>query len=161
MTDEERQVIVDALRQHWNLTNHEAEFVADVAISEPAMQLDRYRLAREFAGDLPHGDAVKFVDVLFAIATADGHASVPEIEEIRHISASLKLFNKEFIEAKNARPQGETRRVTQPRQIHTSRRRKREFVLFSGAVLLMAVFLLRADLPLRQLASSAWASRQK
>ncbi len=100
VTDEEREVIIDALQEHWGLPEKEAEFVADIAISEPAMELDRFRLAREFASDLSHEEAIKFVDILFAIATADGHASIPEIEEIRHIAASLKLFHNEFIDAK-------------------------------------------------------------
>jgi len=100
VTDEERDVIVRVLQEKWGLSRGEAEVVAEVAVSEHATQLDRYRLAREFASDLPHEDAISFVDVLFAIATADGKASVDEIEEIRQIAGSLKLFHKEFIEAK-------------------------------------------------------------
>ena len=105
VTSDERDVIVTRLQEHWNLLLNEAEIVTEVAVSEEATHLDRYRLAREFASNLAHEDAMKFVDVLFAIATADGQASSREIEEIRQISASLKLFHKEFIDSQNARAQ--------------------------------------------------------
>ena len=100
VTSGEQDVMVDALQTHWDLPHGEAAFVAEVALSEPASQLDRYRLAREFADTLRHEDATRFLDVLFAVATADGAASTPEIEEIRQIAGSLKLFHKEFIDAK-------------------------------------------------------------
>jgi uncharacterized tellurite resistance protein B-like protein len=100
VTSDERNVMVDALQRHWSLSRDEAEFVAEVAVSEPATKLDRYRLAREFSETLTHEEALQFVDVLFAIATADGGASTDEIEEIRGIASSLKLFQREFIEAK-------------------------------------------------------------
>ena len=100
VTGGEQDVMVDALQTHWKLPHGEAAFVAEVAVSEPATQLDRYRLAREFSDTCSHEEAMQFVDVLFAIATADGQASEPEIEEIRQIAGSLKLFHKEFIDAK-------------------------------------------------------------
>jgi uncharacterized tellurite resistance protein B-like protein len=100
VTSGEHAVMVGALQKHWNLSHGEAAFVAEVALSEPATQLDRYRLAREFSDTCSHEEAVQFLDVLFAIATADGQASVPEIEEIRKIAGSLKLFHNEFIDAK-------------------------------------------------------------
>jgi uncharacterized tellurite resistance protein B-like protein len=100
VTDSEQAVMVDALQTHWSLPHGEAAFVAEVAVSEPATHLDRYRLAREFSDTCTHEEATQFVDVLFAIAAADGQATTPEIEEIRQISGSLKLYHKEFIDAK-------------------------------------------------------------
>ena len=49
VTGGEQDVMVDALQTHWKLPHGEAAFVAEVAVSEPATQLDRYRLAREFS----------------------------------------------------------------------------------------------------------------
>jgi uncharacterized tellurite resistance protein B-like protein len=78
----------------------QAAFVADVAISETAGLLDRYRLARRFADVCGYQERVEFLDVLFAIAAADGEASYDEIEEIRAIAEALKISHQDFIEAK-------------------------------------------------------------
>jgi uncharacterized tellurite resistance protein B-like protein len=98
--DAEVSTMVDALQTHWHLTPQQAAFVVDVAISETASLLDRYRLAREFAGACRHQERVEFLDVLFALAAADGMATYEEVEEIRQVARSLKLSHKEFITAK-------------------------------------------------------------
>jgi uncharacterized tellurite resistance protein B-like protein len=100
VSDAEVALMVDALQQHWHLAPEEAEFVAQVAISETATLLDRYRLARRFAEVCDHQDRSEFLNVLFAVAAADGHASPEEVEEIRGIARSLKLSHQEFIDAK-------------------------------------------------------------
>ncbi len=100
VTDAEVETMVDALREYWHLTQQQAEFVVDVAVSETASLLDRYRLAREFAAACTHQERVEFLDVLFALAAADGLATYEEIEEIRQMARSLKLSHREFITAK-------------------------------------------------------------
>jgi uncharacterized tellurite resistance protein B-like protein len=71
-----------------------------VAVSQTAHLMDKHRLARQFASVCSPEERVQFLDVLFAVAAADGMASYKEIEEIRKISRSLKLSNEQFIEAK-------------------------------------------------------------
>jgi uncharacterized tellurite resistance protein B-like protein len=105
VSDAELATMVDALQTHWHLTPDQAAFVAGVAISEDASQFDRYRLARDFASACTYEERAEFLDVLFAVAAADGTASYEEIEEIRQIAGSLKLANKQFIEAKLKLPQ--------------------------------------------------------
>jgi uncharacterized tellurite resistance protein B-like protein len=100
VTDAEVATMVDALERWWHLTPRQAAFVVDVAVSETASLLDRYRLAREFAGACTHPERVEFLDVLFALAAADGMATYEEIEEIRQVASSLKLSHREFISAK-------------------------------------------------------------
>ncbi len=100
VTDPEVGVMVDALETHWYLTHQQANFVADVAVDETASHLDRYRLAREFADVCTYEERVGFLDVLFAVAAADGQACYEEIEEIRSIANALKLPHEVFIEAK-------------------------------------------------------------
>jgi uncharacterized tellurite resistance protein B-like protein len=100
LTEAEMGTMVDALQTHWHLTLEQAEFVAEVAVSESASLLDRYRLAREFADVCTRQERTEFLDVLFAVAVADGEASYAEIEEIRGIAGSLKLAHEDFIEAK-------------------------------------------------------------
>jgi uncharacterized tellurite resistance protein B-like protein len=100
VSDAEVATIVNALQEHWHLGSEEATFVAGVALSETATLLDRYRLAREFSDACTYQERAQFLDVLFAVAAADGMASYEEIEEIRQIAQSLKLTHNEFIDAK-------------------------------------------------------------
>ena len=100
ITDGEVAVMVDALQTHWHLTPEQAAFVAGVAISETATLLDPYRLAREFAAACTRRQRAEFLDVLFAVAVADGEASFQEIEEIRALARALKLSHRQFIQAK-------------------------------------------------------------
>jgi uncharacterized tellurite resistance protein B-like protein len=101
----ERAAMARALEAHWHLGAEEAAFVVEVAVSESATLLDPFRLAWQFAEAVTPEERVAFLDVLFAVATADGEASYDEIEEIRTIAGSLKLSHKEFIEAKLKVPQ--------------------------------------------------------
>ena len=105
VSDAELATMVDALQTYWHLSEDQSAFVAGVAISEDASQFDRYRLARDFASACTYEERTEFLDVLFAVAAADGTASYDEIEEIRQIAGSLKLAHKQFIEAKLKLPQ--------------------------------------------------------
>jgi uncharacterized tellurite resistance protein B-like protein len=96
----EIEAMVDALQAHWHLPPEQANFVAEVAMSEMASVMDRYRLARQFAEAVGPDERRTFLDVLFAIAAADGLATYEEIEEIRILARALKLSHEEFIEAK-------------------------------------------------------------
>jgi uncharacterized tellurite resistance protein B-like protein len=100
VTDAEVAAMVDALQTYWHLAPEQAAFVAGVAVSETASLLDRYRLAREFENVCDNQERIEFVEVLFAVAAADGEPSFAEIEEIRSIAQSLKLSHREFIDAK-------------------------------------------------------------
>jgi uncharacterized tellurite resistance protein B-like protein len=100
VTDGELAEMAGALQAHWHLEPEQAAFVTGVAVSETASLLDPYRLAREFATDCSYEERIEFLDVLFAVAAADGMAAYAEIEEIRQIAQSLKLAHSEFIDAK-------------------------------------------------------------
>jgi uncharacterized tellurite resistance protein B-like protein len=98
--DAERATMAQALQTHWHLGPDEAAFVVEVAVDESATLLDPFRLAWQFAEACTPQERVAFLDVLFAVATADGEASYDEIEEIRTIAGSLKLSHEDFIQAK-------------------------------------------------------------
>ena len=100
ITEGEVAAMVEALQTHWHLPCQQAAFVAEVAVSETAGLLDRYRLARQFADVCDYQERTAFLDVLFAVAAADGLASYDEIEEIRAIALALKVSHQDFIEAK-------------------------------------------------------------
>jgi uncharacterized tellurite resistance protein B-like protein len=96
----ERATMAQALQTYWHLGTDEAAFVVEVALSESATLLDPFRLAWQFSEVCTPEERVAFLDVLFAVATADGEASYDEIEEIRTIARSLKLSHEDFIQAK-------------------------------------------------------------
>ncbi len=100
VSDAEVATMVEALEEHWHLDADQAAFVAGVAISDTASLMDRYRLAREFASVCGPKERAEFLDVLFAVAAADGVARYDEIEEIRGLAQTLKLSHRQFIEAK-------------------------------------------------------------
>ena len=109
LTDAEMDTMVDALQTHWHLSPEQASFVAGVAVSETATLMDRYRLVRQFANACGPEERAEFLDVLFAVAAADGEASFEEIEEIRTIAESLKLSHEQFIDAKLRIPRDQRR----------------------------------------------------
>jgi uncharacterized tellurite resistance protein B-like protein len=96
----EQAAMADALQTYWHLGPDQAVFVVDVALSESATLLDPYRLAWQFSEACTRQERLAFLDVLFAVATADGQATFDEIEEIRTIAGSLKLSHEDFIQAK-------------------------------------------------------------
>jgi uncharacterized tellurite resistance protein B-like protein len=100
VTKQEMAAMVEALKTYWHLPPEQAQFVAEVAVDKTASQLDRYRLVREFADACTYEERADFLNVLFAVAAADGLASFREIEEIRRISENLKLSHQDFITAK-------------------------------------------------------------
>jgi len=100
VTHDEQGAMVDALQSGWNLSQDEARFVTEVAISEIGPDMDYYRLTRQFFTSTDEAERKRFLEVLFAIAASDGLATAAEIEEIRTIANTLRLSHRQFIDAK-------------------------------------------------------------
>jgi uncharacterized tellurite resistance protein B-like protein len=100
VTEGEFDMMVHALQAGWEITQKAATFVAEVAVSKVSADLDYFRLTRQFSTSTTGDERARFLDVLFAVADADGHVSHHEIEEIRRIARSLNLTHKQFIGAK-------------------------------------------------------------
>ncbi len=98
--EDEVNAMVNALQKDWELGEKEATFVAQTAVDEVSYDMDYYRLTREFFTSTSREKLVKFLDVLFDVAAADGQVSHEETEEICTITRSLKLEHEEFIAAK-------------------------------------------------------------
>lgn len=96
----EREAMVAALQAGWDLKAEEAEFVVTVALDEIGPEMDYYRLTRQFFTTTDEQERSRFLEVLFAIAAADGMATNEEIEEIRTIANTLRLSHRQFIQAK-------------------------------------------------------------
>ena len=69
-------------------------------MSEAAKKLDHHRTVRQFASHTTREERLHFLDVLFAVAAADGFATYDEIEEIRAIARTMYLTREAFIAAK-------------------------------------------------------------
>ncbi len=100
VTEDEFATMVETLQSGWNISLEEATLVAEVAMSEAAANLNNFHLANEFTKSCTTDELTRFLDILFAIAAADGEASKDEIEEIRAMAAAFNLPNKYFIGAK-------------------------------------------------------------
>jgi uncharacterized tellurite resistance protein B-like protein len=106
VTDGEIEAMKHALQTGWGLGQQESAFVAEVAVAEVTPDMDYYRLTRQFFTTTNEDERVRFLDVLFSVAVADGMASNAEIEEIRSIARALKLTHQQFIDAKLKVPKG-------------------------------------------------------
>ena len=67
---------------------------------ESVRGLDRARLISEYNATAGFEDRVELLDLLFAIAAADGALTHPELEELRGISAAMNLSHRQYIDAK-------------------------------------------------------------
>jgi uncharacterized tellurite resistance protein B-like protein len=108
VTEGEFDAMVKSLQAGWDITGEAAALVAEVAVSRVGADLDHYRTAREFFSSTTEDERIRFLEVLFAVADADGYVSHDEIEEIRRVATSLKLTHRQFIDAKLTIP-GERR----------------------------------------------------
>ena len=104
VTDAEFDVMVKLLRERWSLPHKEALFVAEVALSEVGPQLDTMQLVRELSSEITPEQGVRLLDLLFALADADGFVTGDEVEAIYQIANSLALPHRQFIEAKRRIP---------------------------------------------------------
>lgn len=100
VSEAEFAAMVQALQTHWDVDEAAAVFITEVAVSEAAKKLDHHRTVRQFANRTTPEERRHFLDVLFAVAAADGLAAYDEIEEIRAIARTLNLTREAFIEAK-------------------------------------------------------------
>jgi uncharacterized tellurite resistance protein B-like protein len=100
VSEGEFDTIVRALCEGWDISQDEAAFVAEIAVSEVSKGLDHYRMTRSFYANTSRQEREDFLDVLFAVANADDGISSQENEEIRQIAYGLRLSRDEFIQAK-------------------------------------------------------------
>jgi len=100
VTEGEFGSMASAIQEYLHLDREQAGFVAEVAVSEISKDLDYYRLSREFFEATTEEERIRFLDVLFAVAAADGIVSHAEMEEIRTVTTVLKLGHQLFIDAK-------------------------------------------------------------
>jgi len=67
---------------------------------ESVRGLDRSRLVSEYTSSLGFDERVQLLDLLFAVAAADGGLTHAELEELRGISAAMHLSPAQYINSK-------------------------------------------------------------
>ena len=100
VTDTEFEGITKAIEDIWEVSEQLAAFVAEVAVSAMDDTYDTFRMMRELMESTSERERRKFLDVLFAVANADGQISYDETEEIRKISRGINMTHKDFIDSK-------------------------------------------------------------
>lgn len=100
VTDTEVQAMAEIIGRYWELAQETAVLVAQIAVSSVDYNYDYYRMTRQFAESTSREERLKFLDVLFQVAVADGFVSFAETEEIRLVAQGINLANQDFIEAK-------------------------------------------------------------
>jgi uncharacterized tellurite resistance protein B-like protein len=97
--DAEIDRIISLLETNWGLSREGAMFVAEVAMSKASAEFDYLRMSREFTEIVPPAERASFLDVLFAVANADGKVSNTERKEINTIADYLLLSTNRIEEA--------------------------------------------------------------
>jgi uncharacterized tellurite resistance protein B-like protein len=97
---EERDVIAQALQSYWPISAEVARITAEATLSGISLDTDPLRLAQELLDTTTEEERTRFMDVLFAVAAADGFVSQAEMSEIGSIASWLYLPRKSFIAAK-------------------------------------------------------------
>ncbi len=96
----ECDMMIQTLQTIWGISHEAATLVAEVAASEVSAELDYHRMTREFMELTSYEERVRFLDVLFDVANADGQVTRAEEDEIRHLAHNIYLSQEQFIQAK-------------------------------------------------------------
>jgi uncharacterized tellurite resistance protein B-like protein len=97
---EEHIVIAQVLQSYWPIAADVARIAAEATLSGISLDTDPLRLAQELLDITTEEERTRFMDVLFAVAAADGFVSQAEMSEIGSIASWLYLPRKTFIAAK-------------------------------------------------------------
>lgn len=94
--ESEVKTLVHFLQNKWKLNERDAYIVARISLDPNIQNLDTIRTCRAFHEITSLDERVQFLDVLFAIAYADGVLSNKEVDDIVNITANLKLEQDHF-----------------------------------------------------------------
>lgn len=100
VTPEEYIGITRIVRRNWGLSEEEATFVTEVAVTAIDVTYDTFRMIRELTTTSTVDERRQILTTLFAVAALDGDMTLEEIEEIRVIARGFDLTHRDFIDAK-------------------------------------------------------------
>ena len=86
---EELSVITQVMQSYWPISAEVARIAAEATLSGISLDTDPLRLAQEMLDATTEEERTRFMDVLFAVAAADGFVSQAEMSEIGSIASWL------------------------------------------------------------------------
>lgn len=103
----ERARMAEILDRFGGLQRSDVDLVVDIVDSAVLRDVGYFTFTRELCAVTTIDERERFLDLLFEVASADGHIDYRELEEIRKVSKALELSHGSFIAAK-ARATGES-----------------------------------------------------
>ena len=100
VTEGERTVVVEALRNKFDLTAEETHDLVDLAEAEADDAIDHYQFTSLIKTGFSPEQKRKVVEYLWAVAYADENANKHEEHLVRKIANLIGVSHKEFIAAK-------------------------------------------------------------
>ena len=97
----ENEKMISILQENWNLTHEGAVFIVEVAMAGTSADFDYLRMSREFLEITQPAERSSFLDILCAVANADGKISDDELREIHHIADYLLMSRNRVMEARS------------------------------------------------------------
>lgn len=98
--EKEIEKITSILQTSWGLSREAATFVVEAAMAETDDNFDYLRMTREFLEMTTPAERASLLDVLFAVANADGKISNEENQEIHNLADYLLLSDNRVEEAR-------------------------------------------------------------
>jgi uncharacterized tellurite resistance protein B-like protein len=99
--EKETETITSILQTGWGLSREAATFVMECAIADVSKDFDYLRMTREFTELTTPAERNQLLELLFAVANADGHVSNEELLEIKYLAdyflMSLDNVNRAFL----------------------------------------------------------------
>ena len=99
-SQKEFETLVSLLISEWNLTESDANLLAEIVRRRVMEGIDYHYLTHSFFEQTTPEERKHFIKCLFLMANASEKTSNKEIEEIRSIATSLKIGHSDFIDAK-------------------------------------------------------------
>ena len=96
----ELQEIRRQLQARGRFETESLEILVSIIEEESVRGLDRARLIGEYTRNIGFEERVEVLDLLFAVAAANGSLTYAELEELRGISSGLGLSHRQYIDAK-------------------------------------------------------------
>jgi uncharacterized tellurite resistance protein B-like protein len=99
-SQKERETLITVLMSDWNMTDPDANLMAEIVNWRVMKGIDYHYLTHSFFEQTTPEERKQFIKCLFQMANASEKTSNEEIEEIRKIANGLKVSHADFIEAK-------------------------------------------------------------
>ncbi|UTW57431.1 TerB family tellurite resistance protein [Kordiimonas sp. SCSIO 12603] len=100
-TDEEREVLIKNLQNHFSLTKDSAVYIADLALEDESDAPSLYQFTRAVSKELDNEERQEIIRLLWQVAFADGHLDNFELNIIAKIAGLLGVSAQERIRIKH------------------------------------------------------------